>query len=186
MMPGARPVRREIAMRMGQGTSSVRFVDANLGFGAKYCDNDETEMNRKPNGRSASEELTFSQRLEIIVSIFKNQPLQPILDKLSPLQLVQAHNFLWDKMVEFHVKTQQREFRREEVTKKMMPSAKYQRQQNCDLRLDYCKGVECIWSNPVCAGNKVKMNMEVMAAHIRSFLSGVSPTPAPHENYVTL
>jgi hypothetical protein len=146
-------------------------------------------MNRKPNGRSGSEELTFSQRLEIIVSIFKNEPLLPILEKLSNSQLVQAHNFLWDKMVEFHVKTQQREFRREEVTKKMMSSAKYQRQQNCDLRLDCCKGVECIWSNPICAGNKVKMNMEVMAAHIRSFLSGASSRPAEssrQESYATL
>lgn len=140
-------------------------------------------MNSRANGRSASEELTFSQRLEIIVSIFKNQPLQPVLEKLSTPQLVQAHNFLWDKMVEFHVTTQPREFRREEVTKKMLPSAKYQRQQNCDLRLDYCKGVECIWSNPICAGNKVKMNMEVMAVHIRSFLTGAKQPPIQQEQY---
>jgi hypothetical protein len=141
-------------------------------------------MNRKPSGRSPSEELTFSQRLEILVSIFKRQPLRPVLDKLSTLQLVQAHNFLWDKMVEFHVKTQPREFRREDVTHKMIPSAKYQRQQDCDLRLDYCKGVECIWSNPICAGNKVKINMEVMAGHIRSLLSETSPS-RPRETYVT-
>jgi len=146
----------------------------------------EATMNRKPNGRSASEELAFSQRLEIIVSIFKNQPLRPLLDMLSTPQLVQAHNFLWDKMVEFHVKTQPREFRREEVTKKMMLSAKYQRQQNCDLRLDYCKGVECIWSNPLCAGNKVKMNMEVMAEHIRSFFNGATPVVSRQKNYATL
>jgi hypothetical protein len=131
-------------------------------------------MNRKPFGRSVSEELTFSQRLEIVVSIFNYQPLRPILDKLSTPQLVQAHNFLWDKMVEFHVKTQPQEFHRDEVTRKMISSAKYQRQQNCDLRLDYCKGVECIWSNTICAGNKVKLNMEVMAEHIRSFLNGAS------------
>jgi hypothetical protein len=142
-------------------------------------------MNRKSNGRSASEELTFSQRLEIVVSVFKNQPLQPILDQLSTSQLVQAHNFLWDKMVEFHVQTRSRgEFRREEVTKKMIPSAKYQRMQNCDLRLDYCKGVECIWSNPICAGNKVKLNMEVMAGHIRSILNEAAPSP--QESYATL
>lgn len=142
-------------------------------------------MNQKLNGRSASEELTFSQRLEMIVTIFKNQPLLPILEQLSTPQLVQAHNFLWDKMVEFHVKTQPREFRREEVTKKMMPAAKYQRQQNCDLRLDYCKGVECIWSNPVCAGNKVKMNMEVMAGHIRGLLRGTSQAESPQKSYTT-
>jgi hypothetical protein len=142
-------------------------------------------MNRKPIWRSPSEELTFSQRLEILVSIFNYQPLRPVLDKLSTPQLVQAHNFLWDKMVEFHVKTQRREFRREEVTHKMTPSAKYQYQQNCDLRLDNCKGVECIESNPICAGNKVKINMEVMAEHIRSLLSETSPSHS-REAYVKL
>jgi hypothetical protein len=141
-------------------------------------------MNRKPIGRSAPEELTLSQHLEILVSVFNRQPLQPVLDKLSTTQLVQAHNFLWDKMVEFHVKTQQREFRREEVTRKMISSAKYQHIQNCDLRLDYCKGVECIWSNPICAGNKVKLNMEVMAEHIRRLLAG-APQRRPEENYAT-
>jgi hypothetical protein len=141
-------------------------------------------MNRQPNGRSAPEELTFSQRLEIVVRVLNRQPLQPVLDKLSTAQLVQAHNFLWDKMVEFHVKTQQREFRREEVTRKMISSAKYQHVQNCDLRLDYCKGVECIWSNPICAGNKVKLNMEVMAEHIRRLLAG-TPQRRPEENYAT-
>jgi hypothetical protein len=139
-------------------------------------------MNRKPSGRSASEELTFSQRLEIVVSILNRQPLQPVLDKLSTPQLVQAHNFLWDKMVEFHVKTQQHEFRREDVTRKMISSAKYQHQQNCDLRLDYCKGVECIWSNPLCAGKKVKLNMDVMAEHIRRLLGG-TPQRRTEQSY---
>jgi hypothetical protein len=142
-------------------------------------------MNRKPFARSASEELTLSQRLEILVSIFSSQPLRPVLDKLSTSQLVQAHNFLWDKMVEFHFRSQSQAFRRDEVTRKMIPAAKYQRMQNCDLRLDYCKGVECIWSNPICAGNKVKLNMEVMAEHIRGFLNGARDAN-PQKSYATL
>ena len=117
-----------------------------------------------------SEELTFRQRLEIMVALLAGRALRPVLDRLTNAQLVQAHNFLWNKLVELHYRTQAREFVREEVTRKMTPSARYQRQQNCDLRLDYCKGVECIWANPVCAGNKVKNNMEAMAGHILSLM----------------
>jgi len=102
--------------------------------------------------------------------LFERQPLRPVLDAFTVPELVEAHGFLWDKLVEFHYKTQNREFRREEVTSKMVPSFKYQRQQGCDLRIDYCKGVECIWANPVCAGNKVKNNMEVMAQTIMEYL----------------
>jgi hypothetical protein len=120
--------------------------------------------------KKSTEELAFSQRLEILVELLRRRPIRPVLERFSTPQLVQAHNFLWNKMVEFHVRTQATEFRREEVTRKMVPSAKYQRLQNCDLRIDYCKGIECIWSNPVCAGNKVKNNMEIMAEQIGEYL----------------
>ncbi len=111
--------------------------------------------------------------------------MRALLVRLTSTQLVQAHEFLWSKLVELHFQTQSREFQREAVTRKMMPAAKYQRQQNCDLRLDYCKGVECIWSNPVCAGNKVRMNMEVMAGHIRGFCRGTSQAESPQKSYAT-
>ena len=117
-----------------------------------------------------SEELTFRQRLEILVTLMSGKPLRPVLDALTNVQLVQAHEFLWNKMVEWHYKTQPREFRREEVTQKMLTSRDYQKQQNCDLRLDYCKGVECIRAHPACASNKVKNNMEVMAQHLHELL----------------
>ncbi len=119
-----------------------------------------------------NETLTFAQKLELMVRLINRQAIRPFLDSLSIPQLVQAHHFLWDAMVEIHVRTQDREFRREEVTCHMVPSAKYQKMQGCDLRIDYCKGVECIWSNPICAGNKVKNHMEVMARQIMKYLDG--------------
>lgn len=114
--------------------------------------------------------LRISQKLEILTALFKRTPLRPVLNKFTDEELVEAHEFLWDKLVEIHYLTQQGEFIREAVTKYMVPSATYQHQQGCDLRLDYCKGVECIWSNPGCAGNKVKNNMEVMAQVITQYL----------------
>jgi hypothetical protein len=118
------------------------------------------------------DKLGFGHKLELIVRLINRQTIRPFLDTLSTNQLVQAHSFLWDAMVEFHVQTQEREFQRDEVTSQMMPSAKYQKIQNCDLRIDHCKGVECIWSNPICAGNKVKNNMEVMARQIFAYFDG--------------
>lgn len=119
----------------------------------------------------SSEELSFRHRLELIVTVLQGQPVRGFLDGLSATQLVQAHEFLWSKLIELHYQTQSHEFQRETVTRKMVPSARYQKLQNCDLRLDYCKGVECIWVNPQCAGNKVMNNMEVMAAHIFTLMN---------------
>lgn len=115
--------------------------------------------------------LKLSLKLDILACLINRHPIRPLLDTFAAPELVEAHRFLWDRMVEFHDQTQATPFRREDVTKKMMPSARYQRQQGCDLRIDYCKGVECIWSNPDCAGNKVKSHMEVMAQVIGGHLS---------------
>jgi hypothetical protein len=112
----------------------------------------------------------------MLSALLAQEPIRPILDGLGDGELVEAHQFLWNKLVEIHYLTQKRQFTREEVTKRMMPSATYQHQQKCDLRLDYCKGVECIWSNPICAANKVKNNIEVMARTITSYLRGQNRT----------
>ena len=121
--------------------------------------------------------LSLGQKLELIIRLINRQSIRTFLDTLSTQPLVQAHSFLWDAMVEFHVRTQDREFQREEVTSQMLPSAKYQKMQGCDLRIDHCKGVECIWSNPICAGNKVKNNMEVMGSQICKYFLDEKQTP---------
>lgn len=120
------------------------------------------------------EKLSLTQKLDLMYAIFNRKSIRGILDEFSSAELVDAHAFLWDKLVEIHYWLRPSEFRREEVTQKMVSSAAYQRQQGCDLRLDYCKGVECIWSHPVCAGNKVKNNMEVMAQTIIDYLQSTN------------
>lgn len=115
--------------------------------------------------------LRVAKRFELLTAVLSGEPIRPILDRLTTEELTEAHEFLWDKLVELHYLTRNRPFVREEVTRKMVPSATYQRQQGCDLRIDYCKGVECIWSNPNCAGNKVKNNMEVMASTIAEYIA---------------
>ncbi len=114
--------------------------------------------------------LKISHKLDILRAVFNREPIHTILKGLTSSQLIEAHQFLWDKLVEIHYLTQEKEFIREDITKKMVPSATYQQQQGCDLRLDYCKGVECIYSNPICACKKVKNNMEVMARTINNYV----------------
>ncbi len=113
--------------------------------------------------------LPLSRKFDLLVTIFQRRPIRPILDACNSQELVEIHSFLWDKLVEIHYLTQTSDFRREAVTQGMVPSATYQRQQGCDLSLDYCKGVECIWSNPICAGNKVKNNLEVIAKRMTEY-----------------
>jgi len=67
--------------------------------------------------------LKVSQKLDLLATIFHRKPIRSVLEGFTNKQLVEAHQFLWDKLVEIHFLTQKREFRREEVTKNMMSSA---------------------------------------------------------------
>ena len=120
--------------------------------------------------KSKCKNLLLSQKLAIIAAVFKRKEIRPILDDFSNEQLVEAHEFIWDKLVEFHYLTQEGQFSRASVTQNMMQSATYQKKKKCDLPKEYCKGVECIWSNPVCAGEKIKNNMEVIAKAIIGYI----------------
>ncbi|KAA3614625.1 MAG: hypothetical protein DWQ05_15125 [Calditrichaeota bacterium] len=115
--------------------------------------------------------LFFGQKLEIIIRLINRQSLLPFFETLNTSELVETHDFLWDTMLAIHSRTQSQEFRRDEVTKKMVSSAKYQKMQGCDLRIDYCKGVECIWSNPECAGKKIKANLDIISQQIMKYFN---------------
>ena len=135
--------------------------------------------------RPHNNELKIDQKFDLLIATFQGKSIRPVLDTFSVPELVEAHSFLWDKLVEIHYLTRQTDFCREDVTRDMVPSAAYQRQQDCDLRLDYCKGVECIWSNPECAGNKVKNNLEVMARKIVAYMESCVSRKRPAENIKT-
>ncbi len=121
--------------------------------------------------KSKRKNLLLSQKLAIISAVFNRKEIRPILDDFSSSeQLVEAHEFMWDKLVEFHYLTQKGQFSRTHVTQNMMPSTTYQKKKKCDLPKEYCKGVECIWSNPDCAGEKIKNNMEVIAKTIIGYI----------------
>lgn len=153
------------------GGKARQVICLDFTFGTLYINSQSTTTIFRTSGKlGKNSELSPGCRFDLLLSTFKRQSIRPILDILSIGELVEAHTFLWDKLVELFYVTQEGEFRRESVTGQMVSSASYQRQQGCDLRLDYCKGVECIFSNPECAGNKVKNNMEVMAGVISRYL----------------
>jgi hypothetical protein len=120
---------------------------------------------------SDREILSPGQKLELLVTVFNGESVRPVLDTFNATELVEAHHLMWDKLVEVFYCTQDGDFDRQKVTGKMTPSAVYQKQQGCDLRLAYCKGVECIWSNPECAGNKVKNHIDIMAKELHGYLA---------------
>lgn len=89
-----------------------------------------------------------------------------VLYELKPREVLEAQVFLWDFL---HRLAEERgtALPRREITARMTPTSTYQYSVGCNERLDYCRANICVYTNPVCASNKLRGQMEAL----RSILS---------------
>ncbi len=83
------------------------------------------------------------------------------LAKLKPMEVLEAQTFLWG-FIERFMAERKMPFDRSIITKRMMPAATYQYRVGCNERLDYCRANICVYTNPVCASNKLRGIVEVL------------------------
>lgn len=92
------------------------------------------------------------------------------LRKLKPREVLEAQVFLWDFL---HRLSEEKGIPvgRDEITARMTPTSTYQYSVGCNERLDYCRANICVYTNPVCASNKLRGQMEAIR-HLLSKLLG--------------
>jgi len=115
-------------------------------------------------------ELKTGKKLEIVYFLFTGKPLGSLMDALSTREVIESQRFVWDRTVEMGIKVRGNQFDRKEITRKMTSTPKYQSQQNCTERVYYCKGTHCIHSNPDCARNKIKQQLDVMGEVFQGYI----------------
>ncbi|MBN1349373.1 hypothetical protein JXJ21_08185 [candidate division KSB1 bacterium] len=115
--------------------------------------------------------LKTSKKLEIVYRLFMGKPLHELIDNLSTREVIEFQRFVWDRTVELGIKIRGTRFDRREITRKMIPTPNYQRQQNCNECIYYCKGTHCIHSNPSCARNKIKEHVKVMGEVFQGYVT---------------
>lgn len=115
--------------------------------------------------------LDLSKKTDILYHLFHGNKISPIIDELENRAVVELQKFMWEKTVEFGIKSRGKNFNRKEVTRKMTPTSTYQKQQGCSEYQYYCKGTHCINSNPKCARKKIKEHVDVMAESIWEYIS---------------
>jgi len=92
------------------------------------------------------------------------------LKKLKPREVLEAQVFLW-AFLQRLIQEKGVNLTRDEITARMMPTSTYQYNVGCNERLDYCRANICVYTNPVCASNKLRGTMEAIR-HLISQLLG--------------
>gem|GEM_PF-866093 len=91
------------------------------------------------------------------------------LKKLKPREVLETQLFLWDFLLCL-AKEKGVALSREEVTARMMPASTYQYNVGCNERLDYCRANICVYTNPVCASNKLRGTLDAIRQIISQLL----------------
>jgi CheY-like chemotaxis protein len=91
------------------------------------------------------------------------------IDHLSPHQLVALHSFLWDRIFEVSAELLGRRIEPFFITDRMEPATEYMRRMGCQERRDYCIARVCIVSNPLCASNRLRAELEIMRQILHEF-----------------
>lgn len=92
-----------------------------------------------------------------------------VLRQLKPREVLEAQIFLWG-FLERLIQERGLPFSRDEITNRMMPASTYQYSVGCNERLDYCRANICIYTNPVCASNKLRGTMEPLRQKLSQLL----------------
>ena len=114
--------------------------------------------------------LKPTEKLDILYQLFNEQNLSDFVDKLGNNAVVGMQNFMWETAAEFGIICRGKNFTRNDITRKMTQSVKYQQQQGCTEPLFNCKGTECLDLNPACARKKIKEQINIMADSIREYI----------------
>jgi FixJ family two-component response regulator len=91
------------------------------------------------------------------------------VNKLGPHNLAAIHGYVWDKVFETSAELLDRRIEPFFITDRLEPAPNYMRRMGCMERMDYCKAGVCIQSNPLCASNRLRAELEVMRGVLVEF-----------------
>lgn len=126
------------------------------------------EPRKEPN--KAVQSASITQVGERLIQLCHNaEAFNAELKKLKPREVLETQLFLW----EFLEKLAQEKgvsFTRTDVTSRMVPTSTYQYNVGCNERLDYCRANICVYTNPVCASNKLRGTLDAIRQCISQLL----------------
>ncbi|HNJ72084.1 MAG TPA: hypothetical protein PL129_06260 [bacterium] len=110
----------------------------------------------------SQEGLSREFKVNLIKSVYSKTAFDEVIAKANPYQLSDIQEFMWDAALYIGRDEAGKPITREMITSQMMPTTEYWRGQLCGEPIDTCRGRSCFVSHPVCAGNKLRAQIEVI------------------------
>lgn len=106
--------------------------------------------------------LSREFKVQLIKAVFQKADFDRMIAKASPYELSDIQEFLWEAILYVGKDESGQPLSRDAIIARMTSTVDYWRSQLCGEPLDTCRGRSCFVSHPVCAGNKLKGQIEVI------------------------
>ncbi len=107
-------------------------------------------------------EISREFKVHLIKAVFDKDEFNKIMESANPYQLSDIQEFLWEALLYVGRDEKGDKLTRDDVTGRMLSTVDYWRSQLCGEPLDTCRGRSCFVSHPVCAGNKLRGQIDIM------------------------
>ena len=132
-------------------------------------------------GKRIKKKLGIIKKTEILLRLVQDdQPLDDIYQQLTAPQMQDLRNYLEQQIVHFSALRDEQPLTVEAIKAKLEPVPNYYHNQYCREPLEACINETCMASNPSCFSNKMKTQLKVTLAILRTYLTPVEKeTPQP-------
>jgi len=116
--------------------------------------------------------LTPGIKLRLLGLLLNRRPLKAFAGGLSDADLAAAHRFIWEKTLEFGIKTKGKSFPQDTVNDRLQDIAKARHNHGCAADLKHCSPEECAGPHSQCARAVLLEQIDAMEQMTREFLQG--------------
>ena len=132
-------------------------------------------------GKRIKKKLGIIKKTEILLRLVQDdQTLDDIYQQLTAPQMQDLRNYLEQQIVHFSALRDEEPLTVATIKAKLEPVPNYYHNQYCREPLEACINETCMASNPSCFSNKMKTQLKVTLAILRTYLTPVEKeTPQP-------
>jgi hypothetical protein len=114
-------------------------------------------------------QLSISQKMELVRAMLNGSDMLPLLHNCTSLELLHVHRFVWEKTLEFGIKTKGRSFPQEELQTELRSLSQAQLSLGCPGGYKDCQIRNCYSTHPECMRTLAIQQIEVMFASVQEF-----------------
>ena len=111
--------------------------------------------------------LTLSLKLDILYRLLMGYKLSPLMDALTPEEMIKALQFIWEKTLEIGLHIKGSQFSRSNILDHAKVLDRFQKQKHCQESLQKCKGIDCFSEHPECAREKAKFESDALVGALQ-------------------